>query len=257
LTRSARGFNWRSLILAAPVLLLGSCASVQEPSSDISTTADNSAKTYRLWEESTRDFADDLMEEAQRLQGEGRGNEAIAMADEALCVVLETPTGYSPEGRYLEYLAELIDEANEIESTRQLLDDDIDDAEEFVQLPPIDLLVVRLVGMRKTGDATRPATNADPAPNAVVQRALGKIEIGVELIVDPQLGGHRDLVIGDVGAVGQDVVARETVRTIKVEVCATPEGELLGGLDLTHLHEHLGDIDKFDPGQYGLRLGDL
>jgi membrane-bound lytic murein transglycosylase D len=125
--------------VAAPVFLLASCSSVQEPSSEISTTADDSAKSYRLWEESTRDFADDLMEEAQRLKGEGRGDEAIAVTDEALCAVLETPAGYSPGARYLDYVAELIDEANEIEAALLPIDDEIEDTEAFVLLPPIDL----------------------------------------------------------------------------------------------------------------------
>jgi hypothetical protein len=113
--------------VAAPVLLLAACSSVQNPSREISTTADDSAKSYRLWEESTRDFADDLMEEAQRLKGEGRGDEAIAVTDEALCAVLDTPADYSPGSRYLDYLAELIDEANEIEAALQTIDDEIEE----------------------------------------------------------------------------------------------------------------------------------
>ena len=172
MTRSARRPSWRSLIVAAPVLFLVSCTSTQEPSRKLGSSETNSPKTYRLWEESTRDFADDLMEEAQRLQGEGRGDEAIAMADEALCVVLETPTGYSPEGRYLEYLAELIDEANEIESTRQLLDDEIDDAEEYVQLPPIDLLVDDLVIDEALIDSLLPPSDFPLVLNSTVEQFL-------------------------------------------------------------------------------------
>ena len=152
--------------------MLISCTSVQEPSHKISSTVDNSAKTYRLWEESTRDFADDLMEEAQRLQGEGRGDEAIALADEALCAVLETPAGYSPEGRYLDYLAELINEANEIEAAMQPIDDEIEDAEEFGQLPPIDLLVEEIVIDEALIDSLLPPSDFPLILNSTVEQFL-------------------------------------------------------------------------------------
>ena len=139
MTRGPHRPGWRSLLLAVPALLLASCSSVREPSLEIGTPAGNSAEAYRQWEESTRDFADDLMAEAQRMQGEGYGDEAISLTDDALCVVLETPEGYSPGARYLDYLAELIDEAKEIEASLQPIDDDIEDSEEIVLLPPIDL----------------------------------------------------------------------------------------------------------------------
>jgi membrane-bound lytic murein transglycosylase D len=158
--------------VAVPVLLLVSCTSVQEPSREFSPTADNSAKTYRLWEESTRDFVDDLMEEAQRLQGEGRGDEAIALTDEALCAVLEIPAGYSPEGRYLDYLAELINEANEIEAALQPIDDEIEDAEEFVQLPPIDLLVDDIVIDEALIDSLLPPSDFPLMLNSTVEQFL-------------------------------------------------------------------------------------
>ncbi len=158
--------------MAVPVLLLVSCTSVQEPSRKTSPTVDNSAKAYRLWEESTRDLADDLMEEAQRLQGEGRGDEAIALADEALCAVLETPVGYSPEGRYLDYLAELINEANEIEEALQPIDDEIEDAEEFAQLPPIDLLVDEIVVDEALIDSLLPPSDFPLILNSTVEQFL-------------------------------------------------------------------------------------
>lgn len=172
MTLSARRPSRRSLIVAVPVLLLVSCTSVQEPSRELSPTADNSAKTYRLWEESTRDFVDDLMEEAQRLQGEGRGDEAIALTDEALCAVLEIPAGYSPEGRYLDYLAELINEANEIEAALQPIDDEIEDAEEFVQLPPIDLLVDDIVIDEALIDSLLPPSDFPLMLNSTVEQFL-------------------------------------------------------------------------------------
>ena len=158
--------------MVVQVLLLVSCTSVQEPSHKTSPTVDNSAKAYRLWEESTRDLADDLMDEAQRLQGEGRGDEAIALADEALCVVLETPVGYSPEGRYLDYLAELINEANEIQEALQPIDDEIEDAEEFAQLPPINLLVEDIVVDEDLIDSLLPPSDFPLILNSTVEQFL-------------------------------------------------------------------------------------
>jgi len=153
-------------------LFIAACSSVQEPSRELSTTADNSVKSYRLWEESTRDFADDLMEEAQRLQAAGRGGEAIALTDEALCAVLETPPGYSPEGQYLDYLAELIDEANEIEAALQPVYDEIEDTEEYVSLPPIDLIVDDIVVDEALVDNLLPPSDFPLMLNSTVEQFL-------------------------------------------------------------------------------------
>jgi hypothetical protein len=124
------------LIAVAAALALASCATVDDPSTEVSTPADNSAKSYRQWEESTRDFADDLMAEAQRAHSAGYVAEAAALADDALCIVLETPEGYPADNRYLTYLAELIDEASEIDAALFPIEEDIDDTEEFALLPP-------------------------------------------------------------------------------------------------------------------------
>ena len=170
--RSARGSSWRSLIVAVLFLFIAACSSVQEPSRELSTTTENSAKTYRLWEESTRDFADDLMEEAQRLQAIGRGGEAIALTDDALCAVLETPPGYSPEGQYLDYLAELIDEANEIEAALQPVYDEIEDTEEYVSLPPIDLFVNDIVVDEALVDSLLPPSDFPLMLNSTIEQFI-------------------------------------------------------------------------------------
>jgi membrane-bound lytic murein transglycosylase D len=163
---------WRSLIVAAVALIFASCSSVQEPSQELSTTANDSARDYRQWEESTRDFADDLMAEAQRLQGEGHGEEAVALTDDALCLVLDIPAGYLPGLRYLEYLAELIDEANDIDAALQAIDDEIEDAEEFVLLPPIDLFVDDTVVTEAVDDSSLPPSDFPLELNSTVERFL-------------------------------------------------------------------------------------
>ncbi len=133
------GLIGRSLVLAAAPMLV-SCASTQETSLEVEPVAEDRAVSHRQWEEMTRDFADDLMAEAQRVKGEGRGDEAIALTDDAICLVLRTPAGYSPEARYLAYLAELIDEADDLEASLQPVDNELQGTDELVLPPPIDLV---------------------------------------------------------------------------------------------------------------------
>ena len=103
----------------AAAVALTACTTVQNDVSETkpAPTPEMSAASHRQWEESTRDFADDLMAEAQRAHNAGFIAEAAALADDALCLVLETPVGYSPDDRYLGYLAELIDEATILSSS--------------------------------------------------------------------------------------------------------------------------------------------
>ena len=93
------------------------------------------------WEELARERADAFMASAQQLQAEGRSQEAMNRADEALCEVLATPPGYRFRPEYLEYLAELIDEADDIEASILPMNWELDTTEELVILPPIDLFV--------------------------------------------------------------------------------------------------------------------
>jgi membrane-bound lytic murein transglycosylase D len=160
------------LIAAVAPLLLASCSSIHEPSSELRTEVSDPAKTYRQWEESTRDFADDLMAEAQRAQAEGRGNEAVILADDAVCVVLGIPVGYTPNSRYLAYLAELIDEANEIDAALVPIEDDLEDTEEFVLLPPIDLFVEESVSEEAVVDSPLPPSDFPLELNSTVERFL-------------------------------------------------------------------------------------
>jgi membrane-bound lytic murein transglycosylase D len=166
------GSTCRSLALTAAALLVASCNSIQDSSPEVNTAADNSAKSYRQWEESTREFADDLMAEAQRLQREGSGDDAVALADDALCLVLETPTGYLHEVRYLVYLAEMIDEAIEIEAALQPIDDELEATEEFVLLPPIDLFPVDRVVAEAVADSPLPLSDFPLELNSTVERFL-------------------------------------------------------------------------------------
>ena len=153
-------------------LVLVSCSSVQDSSHGDATAATDTAKDYRPWEESTRDFADGLMAEAQRLQAEGYGQEAVALTDDAICVVLDTPPGYLPGVRYIDYLAELINEANDIEATLQTVDYGIEEAEEFVLMPPIDLFVDESAVTEAVDDSSLPPSDFPLELNSTVERFL-------------------------------------------------------------------------------------
>jgi membrane-bound lytic murein transglycosylase D len=161
------------LIAVVTAVVLVSCTSVQNQSTETVSQPDISAASHRQWEESTRDFADDLMAEAQRAHNAGFVAEAAALADDALCVVLETPDGYSPDHRYLGYLAELIDEAIEIdEALIPLEDDDLEDTEAFVSLPPIDLFVPVPDVEEVVEDSPLPASDYPLELNSTVERFL-------------------------------------------------------------------------------------
>ena len=137
---SSLGSIGRLLLLAAPVLLLVACSSAPGPSNEVNTAAAKLPETYIEWENTTRQRADELMAEAQRLQQEGKPGEALARADEALCELLTLPNGYRAQPTYLDYLADLIDEADDLEAEMQPLDYDLEPPEELVILPPIDII---------------------------------------------------------------------------------------------------------------------
>lgn len=113
------------------------------------------------------------MAEAQRARNAGFVAEAAALADDALCVVLEIPDGYSPDDRYLKYLAELIDEATEIdEALIPLEEDDLVDTEAFASLPPIDLFVPEPDVEEMAEDSPLPASDYPLELNSTVERFL-------------------------------------------------------------------------------------
>jgi len=57
--------------------------------------------------------------------------------------------------------------------------------------------------------------------------AVLEVELGVQDVVDPGRGGLAHLVVRDVGAVGEDVVAGKAVGTVEIHVRSPPEGQLL------------------------------
>jgi membrane-bound lytic murein transglycosylase D len=135
----------RLLLLAAPVVLLTACSTATKPNSEVAAAASSAATAQSsqidaAWERETMLRADELMADAHRLQEEGRTDEALARADEALCELVSTPSGFRPQWMYLERLALLINEADELEAAMQPVEEDFDVVEELVILPPIDLV---------------------------------------------------------------------------------------------------------------------
>jgi membrane-bound lytic murein transglycosylase D len=163
-----------SVILATALLLLASCSSTTpNPSSEFSPTVTaNPAEPYREWEETTRIRADELMAEARQLQNEGRVEEAIARADEALCEVLQIPPDYLPGTAYIEFLAELVDEANDIEAALQQFDGEIVASEEFDIMPPIDIFVNEESVAEVAAEGPLPASDFPLILNPTVEQFL-------------------------------------------------------------------------------------
>ena len=138
MTQRRKAPLWRWLLLGVSALLPLSCASTSEQP----TAASTATVDYRAWEEVTRARADEAMAEAQRLLGEGDTAAALDMADEALCEVLAVPPGYPIRDTYLDYLADLIDEAADIEASLQQFDEEQVVTEDLAALPPVDTLTV-------------------------------------------------------------------------------------------------------------------
>jgi membrane-bound lytic murein transglycosylase D len=156
--------------MAAPVLWLSACSSTLDTSQKQQFANEPDPATYVLWEETTRDRADDLMAEAQHLLSEGKANEAVQKADEALCVVIDAPPGYRPPSVYLDYLAELIDEANEIEAAIQPSYEAFEESDELVILPPIDLFVDESSRTEIIEDSPLPPSDFPLVLNQTVER---------------------------------------------------------------------------------------
>ena len=107
----------------------------------------------------------------------------------------------------------------------------------------------RLVGMRIGAERADAAIDFDARLHAVMRRAIGEIEIGVEHVVDPEGRGDGDFIVGDVSAVGEDVVARVGVGAIEIGVGATSEGEFFGRFHFAEVEEGLADVNESDFGE--------
>jgi membrane-bound lytic murein transglycosylase D len=141
LTSHAIAVIGRLLFFASIASLCMSCASTPDPGRTATTVAPPPQPSYQEWEQATRDRADDAMAEVQRLAAEGNIAEAMAHADDALCLVFDIPRGYPIRQVYLDYLAEIIDALAEIDALRRSHEEVFTPAEDMIVLPPIDIIV--------------------------------------------------------------------------------------------------------------------
>jgi membrane-bound lytic murein transglycosylase D len=173
LTQKIHGTLGRLLYFLAPaVMVVASCTSAPELPQDVATEPTIDPEIYRQWEDEARERADELMAEALRLRAEGNSSEAVFRADEALCEVLDTPEGYEPDPEYIEYLAELIDEANELEAELIPFDEGLEEAEEITFLPPIDIFVTDEVAEDTEDDGLLPKSDFPLVLNQTVEGFL-------------------------------------------------------------------------------------
>jgi len=149
-----------------------SCSSAPETTDQVSYAATIRPHSYVEWEDLTRRRADDLMAEAQRLQTEGRTEEALARTDDALCLVFDAPPGYDGQSTYLDYLAELIDEADDLQAAMQPLEEDLEMDEELVILPPIDIFATEVDTVEIVAESRLPDSDFPLVLNSTVESFL-------------------------------------------------------------------------------------
>ncbi len=133
------------LIPAALLMLLGAACSsttktarleVAEPpvtAAEMTTLSEDEA-----WESSTRALVEDLLADSRQLADEGRTREALGRIDDALCEALEPPQGHAISPSYLDWVAQVIGEADAMEQDLLLLTAPLPE-DELVDLPPMDI----------------------------------------------------------------------------------------------------------------------
>ncbi len=124
--------------------------------------------------------ADELMAEAHRLQEEGRADEALAKADEAICELVATPAGFRPQWMYIERLALLITEADDLEAAMQTVDEDLDPVEELVILPPLDLVGDDGISVEVAAESPVPESDFPLVLNSTVETFIKAMSTGGE-----------------------------------------------------------------------------
>jgi membrane-bound lytic murein transglycosylase D len=141
LRSQAIGPTGRLSFLVSIALLAAACASSPDPIRTAPIAEPARQPSFQEWEQSTRDWADDAMAEAQRLAADGNVAEAMMYADEALCLVFDTPPGYPIRQVYVDYLSQIIEATDELEALQQPFEEVFTPAEDLVILPPIDIVV--------------------------------------------------------------------------------------------------------------------
>jgi len=162
----------RLLLIAAPALLVSSCTSTPSPTQQATTQVESRAEADREWEDATRQHSDDLMAEAQDLAADGRVAEALDRVEEAICELLATPPGYQAGPFYTDYLASLLEEADDLEETLRHFEEELQTPEEFVALPPIEVITEDQIDTTITAEGSLPPSDFPLLLNSTVESYL-------------------------------------------------------------------------------------
>ncbi|MFV2072467.1 MAG: LysM peptidoglycan-binding domain-containing protein [Thermoanaerobaculales bacterium] len=162
----------RLLLIAAPAVLLFSCTSTPSPTSQATTRIESRTDADRRWEDATRQRTDELMAQAQELVVGGHFSEALDRVEEAICEILVTPQGYESGPPYIDYLASLLEEADDLEESLRHLEDELQTPEELVVLPPIEVIIEDQVDTVMTAEGPLPPSDFPLVLNRTVESYL-------------------------------------------------------------------------------------
>ena len=150
----------------------GSTGPTPEPVAESSVRSGPTENAFTSWERKTRERADDLLAESRRLADEGDPLGALNRIDEALCLVLEPPPGYATAPAYLDFVASLLAEAEELEHGL-IVEEGLDpESQELVALPPIELPEVDEAAVVPRDPAALPVSEYPLVRNATVEQFL-------------------------------------------------------------------------------------
>lgn len=150
----------------------GSTGPTPEPVAESSVRSAPAEDAFTSWERTTRERADDLLAESRWLADEGDPLGALNRIDEALCLVLEPPPGYATAPAYLDFVASLLAEAEELEHGL-IVDEGLDpESQELVALPPIELPELDEAAVVPRDPAALPVSEYPLVRNATVEQFL-------------------------------------------------------------------------------------
>ncbi len=160
-------------VLALAVASTLGCQSTRPaPPPDPAAHASLESESYLEWQAATQAITDDLLAEARRLAEDGDDSAALDLLDEALCAVLDPPDAIADEPAYLDFVADLLAAAEELEDDLSLGDDGIGDARDMVALPPIDIPDLPPDAIELVGPDGLPASDYPLVLNPTVEKFI-------------------------------------------------------------------------------------
>ncbi len=156
------------LMTLAGALLALSCTSapparqsVENPAPQVEATPSAAeAQAHREWETTARRTVDELLGQADALADEGRLDEALDCVDAATIKLFQRPPGYQPGPEYLEYLAEVLDQAQQLED-RLDAQNEVSDSDQ-VPLEVVDTDLLEKVAEEPAAAEAEPVTSDFP-----------------------------------------------------------------------------------------------